>query len=193
MQRCRLCWRRAPLLQAHSGPVPVWHHLCSCPPAPTCLTSPARSGIFVLSEPFPGSVPFFRSLFGVIPAMSHGVLQEQPLMGRTGRCAAPSPSADLPAESAPPPSRQSFTLPSPRLLPEALAAGKVREHREHCVSREPAALRVSLPVCEGALQDTSRGARPQGRNPLALTQTCRRGAQSGPFPRAQGRWFSVRV
>lgn len=114
---------------------------------------------------FPPLGAFFRYLFGLIPAMSHGILQEQPLMGRTGRCAAPSHSADLPAESAPPPSPQSFTLPSPRLLPEALADGKVREHREHCENSEPVVVCVSLPVCEGLCSNTSRGARPRAGTP----------------------------
>lgn len=147
LQSCRLGWRRAP-----APPGAFGAGACvGITSAPARRHRPARSGILVLSEPFPHSVPFFRWLFGVIPALSHGALQEQPLMGRTGRCAAPSPGADLPAEPAPPPSPRSFTLPSPRPLPDALADGKVREHRELGANRGPAVL------CAGGSAVTPRG------------------------------------
>lgn len=115
LHRCRLCWRRVPLLQARLGPVPVWHHLCPCPPAPTCLTSPARSGMLALSEPFPTRCLAFwgdscyvsRSSAGAAAAGAH--------------CSQPQnrPPCRVSASS------QSSTLPSPRLLPEGLAEGKV--------------------------------------------------------------------
>lgn len=71
----RFSWRREPLLQAHSWPVSVWHHLCPCPLAPASFSSPAHSGM--LSEPVPLLAPFFRSLFGVFTTISQAALQKK--------------------------------------------------------------------------------------------------------------------
>lgn len=71
-------------------------------------------------------VPFFRSLFGVIPPISHGGSAGESLTGRTGRCAAASPGADLPAEPAAS-SRPRKLYPAPRLgfYPKRLQMAKV--------------------------------------------------------------------
>lgn len=134
--RCLCGITSAPALQHR----PVSPRLLS----PECLRSPSLS-------------PLGALLFGVIPGLYHGVLQEQPLMGRAARCAAPSPSTDLPAEPAPPPR----ALPSPRLYLKCLQKARSLEHGEHRVKHEPA-----VPCASRLCTNTLRGARPQGRNPL---------------------------
>lgn len=92
----------------------------------------------------------------------------------------------------PPPKAESFTLPSPRFLPETLADGKGPESEES--GRLPLALAASRPVCLCACP-CAEGGTPQQHlqgeqglrcpDPLVLTQTRRRDARRGLSPRVQ--------